>query len=108
MRKKQWFLTFDGARIDVSLIIEKGKIMAFSLNLSFEKEGEKYDIVRWDTAHGYLHKHEFWRTTKTIKEKYFEKVSLDKIFVEIYKNLLKNWESYVKKFKGCVKDETKS
>jgi len=108
MRKKHWFLTFNQARVDVALIIERGKVVAFSLNLSIEGDGEKRDVVRWDTAHGYLHKHEFWRTTKTIKEKYFEKISLDKMFVEVYNDLLKNWEKYVKKFKGSVKDEAKT
>jgi len=107
MRKKNWFLTFDQTRIDVTLIIERGKIVAFSLNLSIEENGEKHDVVRWDTAHGYLHKHEFWRTTKTIKEKYFEKLPLDKIFVEVYRDLLKNWEKYVKKIKGDAKNEAK-
>jgi len=101
MRKKQWFLVFNHARVDVTIITERGKIVGFSVNLSVEEEGEKRDIARWDTAHGYLHKHEFWRTTKTIKDKKYENVSLDVAFREIYKDVLDNWRKFVERWKNA-------
>lgn len=98
MRKKRWFLTFNHARIDVTLLIERGKIIGFSLNLSMLNK-EKHDVIRWDTAHGFLHKHEFWRTRKVIKEREYENIPLNIIFREVYNDLRINWEKYVKKFK---------
>lgn len=103
MRKKQWFLIFNHARIDVTLIVEKGKMVGFSLNLSIE-EGEKKDVIRWDTAHGYLHKHEFWRTAKTIKERKYENVPLDVVFKDVYIDLIKNWKKYIERWKNAQKN----
>ncbi len=104
IRKKKWFITFNHARIDVVLIIDLGRVIGFSLNLSVEAEGEKHDIVRWDTAHGYLHKHEFWETTKTIKESKYENTPLDIVFREQYEDLRKNWEEYVKRWENARKN----
>jgi len=103
MRKKQWFLVFNHVRIDVTINIDRGKIVGFSVNLSIEEEGEKKDIARWDTAHGYLHKYEFWGTTKTIKDKKYENVSLDVAFREIYKDMIGDWRKFVERWKNARK-----
>ncbi len=105
MRKKRWYIVFDHARIDVVAVIEKSKVIGFSLNLSINANGEKHDVIRWDTAHGYLHRHEFWKTTKTIREKHYDNLPLGEAFKEFYTDLKNNWENYVERWKNARKGD---
>lgn len=97
MRKKLWHLVFNHARIDVMMGIDKGKIVRMSINLALLEDDKKYDVVRWDTAHGYLHKHEFWRSEKS--EKVETNKPLDEIFRKVYGDLKVNWKEYTEKMK---------
>jgi len=103
-KRKRWYITFDEARIDVVVLVEKSKIVGFSLNLSINVGDEKFDVIRWDTAHSYLHRHEFWKTTKTIRNKQYEGLPLNLAFREFYGDLKNNWENYVKRWKDAQKN----
>lgn len=103
MKKDVWHLVFGDARIDVVLKKEKGKVVGFSLNLSVIREGERHDVVRWDTAHGFLHKHEFWRTKRAVKEERYEFTPLDVAFRHVYDDLKSNWKEYVKRWERWMK-----
>lgn len=74
--RKYWLLTFGNIRIDLSLTTEKGKATGFSVNLSVLTDNKRIDVVRWDTSHGFLHRHEFWRTRRCIKTKRYEGIPL--------------------------------
>lgn len=41
-------------------IAEKGKILKFSVQYETKVKGRWYPVVRYDTAHGYAHKHVFY------------------------------------------------
>lgn len=97
MRKKLWHLIFNHARIDVMMGIEKGKVVKMSINLALLENDKKHDVVRWDTAHGYLHKHEFWKGEKS--QKVETNKPLEEIFIEVYNDLKTNWEKYVERMK---------
>lgn len=90
-------------RIDVILKIEAGTVTGFGVNLSVLIDEKKYDVIRWDTSHGFLHKHEFWRTHRTIKDRKYDNIPLDVVFKEVYDDIRKNKEKYVKRLIECMK-----
>jgi hypothetical protein len=47
--------------VDIEFEKEEGKVVAFSANLRSRIDGEWREVIRYDTAHGRLHVHRFWR-----------------------------------------------
>lgn len=43
--------------LDVRIEVRQGEVVDFALNYRALIEGRWYEVVRYDTAHGYLHKH---------------------------------------------------
>ncbi len=103
-KEKYWSLIFNHARIDVTVRMEGNKVLGFSVNLSLLENDERFDIMRWDTSHGFLHKHEFWRTHRTIKVKRYQEMPLDLVFHEVYADLKKNWEKYIERWRNARKN----
>ncbi len=56
----------ENARIDVIFDIEDGKVVHFSINLSWINE-KAHDVYRVDTFHGFLHEHKFWISDSKVK-----------------------------------------
>ena len=54
--------------IDTKIVIHKGKIVDFSVNLSVTIKGKKYGIARYDWEHNYLHMHQNYSKRKIIKK----------------------------------------
>lgn len=48
-------------RIDLELSIDAGQVVGFTANYRARIEGRWVEVVRYDTAHGHLHIHRFWR-----------------------------------------------
>lgn len=48
-------------RIDVELEVHAGDVVAFTANYRARIAGRWLEVVRYDTAHGHLHIHRFWR-----------------------------------------------
>ena len=99
IRESFWSVSFNGSKIDVKIEILKGKVVGFSLNLSYLEGDRRISAIRWDTAHGYLHKHEFWKSKKAIKDKGYLGMHLGDALTELYDELKENWKKYVKKMK---------
>ncbi len=47
-------------RLEVAFTKEQGKVTAFSIQYQAVIRGEWVSVVRYDTNHGYLHRHRFW------------------------------------------------
>lgn len=103
MGRKYWPLTFGNIRIDLSLTTERGVATGFSANLSVLKDDKRIDMVRWDTSHGFLHKHEFWRTHRCIKTRRYEGIPLHVVFEEVKKDLIENRERYAREILDRIK-----
>lgn len=48
-------------RIDIELIVDQGAVVDFTANYRARIGGRWVEVVRYDTAHGHLHVHRFWR-----------------------------------------------
>lgn len=101
MRKeKHYKLIENDAQIDFRLVIENGKIVHFSINLSLITEKENIDVYRVDTAHKGLHEQRFWISPKP---KYLEKKRKENYNSEYNqkkKEVLENFERWIKLYKN--------
>lgn len=99
VREKRWSILYDQARIDVVLEVEKGIVIGFSVNLSY-REGEEYrKVIRYDTAHGYVHVHRFWESGKGQRWRRYEGRPLSEAFQAAYDDIKANWERYIELYK---------
>lgn len=48
-------------RLDIEIEVEAGKVLGFTVNYRARIDGRWEEVVRYDTAHGHLHVHRFWR-----------------------------------------------
>lgn len=82
--------------IDTKIVINRGKIIDFSVNLSATIKGKKYDIARYDLEHGYLHFHQNYSKKKPVK-KLDDRLNGKKI-EEYIKMMEHNWKRWKKLF----------
>ena len=47
-------------RLEVAFTKQRGKVTAFSIQYQAIIRGQWVSVVRYDTNHGYLHRHRFW------------------------------------------------
>lgn len=85
----------DVVRLDFRWIIEKRRIKDFAINVSLLEDDKADDVFRVDTKHGYLHEQRFWRTPKPVALD----MDYNTAFVEKKKEVLENYERWVKLFK---------
>ena len=98
-REKRWSILYDQARIDVVLKVEAGVVTGFSVNLSY-REGEEYhEVIRYDTAHGYVHVHRFWESDEMQRWRSYEGRPLAEAFQAAYDDIKANWERYIELYK---------
>ncbi|MFH1240603.1 MAG: hypothetical protein V1672_05305 [Candidatus Diapherotrites archaeon] len=82
--------------IDTKIVISKGKIIDFSVNLSVTIKGKKYCVARYDWEHNYLHMHQNYSKNKII-QKLDDK--LDGQTIEEFRILMEqNWKRWKKLF----------
>lgn len=85
--------------LDVTMVFRrerrKRKRMAgFALSYRAKIEGRWQPVIRYDTAHGYLHVQRLWRSPKPIPLKEEEWMPLDYLFKEYKRDIVENWERY--------------
>lgn len=82
-------------RLDFKWIMEKSKVVDFSINVSIIEDDTMIEIYRVDTNHGYLHEHRFWKSNKP------EQLNMgyNEAFVEKKKEVLNNYKKWVLLFK---------
>ena len=76
--------------------MDSGEVIDFSVQLSLIREGELHEVIRYDSAHGTVHVHKFWRA-KTQREdlRLGEK---GKGLTFAVDDLQENWDSYLDLF----------
>ena len=93
---------FDEARIDVILQVEAGRVLGFSVNLSVRIDDDYHDVIRYDTAHGYLHVHRFWESVEMQPWRSYAGRPLAEAFQAAYEDIKTNWERYIELYKREV------
>lgn len=90
----------DDARIDVRMIIDKGKIKHFAINVAVLFDDACEDVYRVDTAHDGLHEQKFWISDAPV---YFEKNRREdhnQEFSEAKKKVLENFKKWIELYKN--------
>lgn len=61
IKEVQNYFTADDV-VDVRIVKEKNRFIGFVLSYRAYIEGEWHEVIRFDTAHNYLHMQKFWRS----------------------------------------------
>lgn len=101
-REKRWTILYDRARIDVILKVESGSVTGFSVNLGYRRNDDYDDVIRYDTAHGYVHVHRFWISPEIQQWRSYEDRPLSAAFDAAYEDVKEHWERYIELFKREV------
>ena len=114
VEKKQWTqnLTHED-KLDVTLVLtrEHGKkqIKEFAVSYRAKVKGRWREVIRYDTAHGYLHVQKFWRTDKPIPLPELEILPYDKLirqFVDEITDNMYRYRSYIEsKLRGEFREK---
>lgn len=91
-------IRFD-ARIRLRIFREKGKgIVAFASQLEHYFKGKWRPVIRYDTAHGFVHKDVYSLTGKQKRKEKIPVQNLKEAIVYADKDLRNNYEKYIGKF----------
>jgi len=90
----------DDARIDVKLIIEKGMIRHFAINVAILLDDTYEDVYRIDTAHKGLHEQRFWISKVPTYLEEYRKEDYKQEFLEAKKSVLENFKKWIELHKN--------
>ncbi len=85
-------------RVDITVDVEHGTVVDFTANYRARIQGQWIEVLRYDTAHGHLHVHRFWRDPPHQIEELEDpsnpkgRYGLD--LTQAEKDLVENWRSY--------------
>jgi len=82
--------------VDVKINRENGRITGFSVNYRTRISGKWHNVIRYDTAHGMIHVHRFWISTKPVAIKKFETDDIKKAVDRSIDDIETNWSRYKK------------
>ena len=106
MHTKQWAVVCDKARVDVWFKSSRGRIHEFAITLSAIQGDHTQPIVRYDTAHGGVHRHTFWGKKERIVNNPFGVSDPTLCFRLAYQDIKDNFDRYLEQFKqGGEEDE---
>jgi len=99
--RKEWTIVLGAeARLDVWVEITRGRVQQFGITLNMLKGNRAYPVIRYDTAHGVVHKHTFWGGEERIENRPFQVRSLNRAFERAYKDVSRNWARYLELYRG--------
>lgn len=96
-------------RVDIRVKVESGDVVDFSANYRARIDDEWVEVVRYDTAHGHLHLHRFWRPeedeVETLDARSRDGATEDygPELEEAEEDLVENWRSYRKQMEDHVR-----
>jgi len=101
-RYHSWFTEED--IVDVEIERERGEVVGFAVNLRSRIGGEWREVIRYDTRHGALHVHRFWRAEEESVE-YLEGRSeaeraYGRALDEAIEDIRTNWRDYRARLSG--------
>lgn len=82
--------------VDFRIETERGTVQSFALNYRGRIQGRWREILRYDTAHGHLHVHRFWRRADRVIERLDDDVPgppYDRQLQLAHEDLRANWRS---------------
>jgi len=88
--------------------LDRGRVVGFAVNLSYLTETESHDVLRYDTAHGYMHVHRFWISREVADREKFAHRSMEEVFEEAYSDIKENWAHYIELFRQEVLENDES
>lgn len=74
------------------------KLVSFSVLQVYSPANANYEVIRYDTAHGFCHVHRFYRTLDDIGEKLEGKSISQASFDECRQAINKNWRNYKRQY----------
>lgn len=80
--------------VDVTIKKDDGKIISFAVNYRTKINDRWHDVIRYDTAHGRMHAHKFWISSKIIPLKGYAVTDMKTAVIESVKDIKSNWEKY--------------
>jgi len=95
---RRWTLAFDKARIDVWFNTVRGKVTEFAITLSSVQGGVVQPVIRYDTAHGIVHRHTFWGDRERIEDDPFGTSDPTTCFRLAYQDVMDNFDQYLERF----------
>ena len=100
---KKWRTLLEGLHtfIDWEVHKDNGDVQFFSINYCAEINGRPVEVCRYDTCHGYLHVHRFWKPldeqTEELEDRKNPFPSYREAFARAAEDLKENWETYRKR-----------
>lgn len=86
-----------GENVDVSIMKADGRTSAFGVNYRTLVDGVWRDVIRYDTAHGRVHVHRFWRERAVEGVGDAHGTGLEYAAKAAYDNVRENWRGYRKR-----------
>ncbi len=88
------------ARLRLRLFRKKGKVLtAFTSQLEYYYENKWRHVVRYDTAHGFVHRDFYSPLGKQKRKEKIDIQNLKEAVLFADKDLRKNYEEYIEKYK---------
>jgi hypothetical protein len=81
--------------LEVHLVLDGSNLKGFSVQYKAYIEGKWRRVIRYDTAHGFLHVHRSWRNEKnhdTVPQ--VEGLPYSSVFPWVEKDIKQNWARY--------------
>ena len=97
---KKWRTLLEGLHTFIDWEVHKngGDVEFFSINYCAEIDGKPVEICRYDTCHGFLHVHRFWKPlpeqSQDLEDPKNPFPSYREAFVRAASDLKKNWKAY--------------
>lgn len=98
VRTRKWTLTLDKARIDVWFKTARGTVIEFSVTLSLVQGSRVHPVIRYDTAHGIVHRHTFWGGEERIEDDPFGILDPAVCLRLAYQDVMDNFDRYLERF----------
>ncbi|MFB6215220.1 MAG: hypothetical protein ABEI54_05040 [Candidatus Bipolaricaulia bacterium] len=102
MSSKTWSIVVSlEAKIKVRLEVENGEVVDFALTLIYIPGGkeEPENVILYDSAHGEIDCHRYWKESDIKETKRFQHRSQRGAFRAAYNELKENWEHYLELYK---------
>jgi hypothetical protein len=108
MTKKRWTVEFsDEDWLSIELDVTKGKVTGLVLNYLAHIDDEIREVVRYDTDHGYLHRHRFWlsenKQVHDLEDPKNPSTDYGAVFQAAADDLRANWSAYRSKLQRTIK-----
>lgn len=93
IRSTTFKLTFTWEdEVDITIKKENGRIISFSVNYRTKMDDRWCDVIRYDTAHGMIHVHKFWTSSKIMP--LHAVTDMKTGIIEAMKDVKSNWKMY--------------